>query len=78
MTLNGFKPGWTYPRFLIEGATVYIPYRIGDRPYALACRVLVACGDAGRVVNERRGIDRWLDRYEMAVRHDDPLVGGER
>lgn len=62
-----FKAGYSHPEYLTENMEVIIPYRHEGKLYGLICRVIVACGDSGRVVNERYKVDKWVDRYEMAV-----------
>lgn len=62
-----FRKGYTYPKYLTEGMEVIIPFIYNGQEYGLVCKVTVASGDAGRVVNDKYGVNKWVDRYEMAV-----------
>ncbi len=56
------------PPFLTEGMQVAVPHVVGEgdtRTTYCICTVENAAGDAGRVLNERRGIDKWVKRVDM-------------
>lgn len=59
------------PRWLWEGMKVMVHY---DATRCVRVTVVTACGDGGRVVNEKHGVDRWVllhDMYEV-VEEDVP------
>jgi hypothetical protein len=54
------------PRWLSDGMHVLAPWSRTDTHQLWArCKVHTAAGDAARVVNERRGIDRWLPLHSL-------------
>lgn len=61
---SGCLPDYPVPDWLYEGQEVIAPYQGAT---GVKCKVLVAAGDAARVVNEKRGIDRWYSRYALRV-----------
>jgi hypothetical protein len=75
-----WKEGYASPTFFNEGMEVWLPYRfpepetIIDPPAgrkAVRCKVLVAAGDMARVINEKYGIDTWVDLLDVAIKEDD-------
>jgi len=64
---------WTAPRWAEEGMEVLAPFATEDRPrQGLRCRVAVAAGYHARVVNEKRGFDRWFHLNDLRVPIGDP------
>lgn len=51
-----------------DGLTVWVRW---DAGHVLRCTVATAAGDALRVVNEGRGVDRWLPIGACYVREGD-------
>ena len=64
-----FGDGYVIPSFLDDGMEVFIRFVPPGVfvPVALKCTVLVAAGDAGRIVCEKYGIDRWVHRYNLRI-----------
>lgn len=58
--------GYRTPPYLTEGQEVLIPFRRDGKLYGLKCKVTIAAGDAGRVLNEKYGVDKWVQRDDMA------------
>lgn len=54
------------PAYVHDGQAVWIRWS-REKGTLLRCTVACACGDTARVVNEARGVDKW-------VRVDDLLV----
>ena len=66
------KKHWTYPRWVSDGETVWLRWdeRKGS---ALRCTVACAAGDHARVVNEDRGVDKWVRLTDdLVVPPEDP------
>lgn len=55
---------YTNPAFFDEGMTVYVQWNSTSR-VGVRCRVVTAMGDSARVVNEARGIDRIVSRWDV-------------
>lgn len=54
------------PRWLSDGMHVLAPWSHTETHQLWArCKVHTAAGDAARVVNEKRGIDRWLPLHAL-------------
>lgn len=62
------EPNFPIPDWLYQGQTVYVCYRYENRWVGLPCKVAVACGDTGRLVNEKYSYDRWVSRWDMRVK----------
>jgi len=65
LNLDAVNPDYPIPDYLHEGQEVYAPY---DEKSCIRCKVLVACGDAGRVVNEKYNFDKWFSRYHLRIK----------
>jgi len=69
------------PRWVSEGMKVFAPWALFCPPEARAqahehrtgvrCTVAVAAGHHARIVNETRGIDRWMHINDLYVAPDD-------
>ena len=73
---GNWAAGYRSPTYLTKDAEVIIPILHEGKWRGARCRVVVACGDAGRVVNEHHGIDKWVELEDMAVKDGDPLGRG--
>ncbi len=65
--------GYRNPTYIVKGAKVFIAFVHEGQLTGLPCRVEEACGDAGRVINEKYGVDKWIMLEDMGVKDDDPL-----
>lgn len=65
LNMDAVSPGYPIPDWLYEGQEVYTSF---DLKKVIKCRVLVAAGDAGRVVSENGEYDKWVDRYHLRVK----------
>lgn len=54
-----------------EGMTVWLPWN-REQQSVVRCKVLVAAGDHARIVNEKRGIERWFPLSTLYVEEGDP------
>ena len=68
------KPRYVEPRWCEDGMEVIAPFRLPEDPRVngVICRVACAAGNHARVVNEKRGIDRWYPLYDLRVLEGDP------
>jgi hypothetical protein len=56
---------WVEPDYVDEGMEVLAPY--DNKGTGVRCRVECAAGKHARVVNERRGIDKWFHLSDLRV-----------
>ncbi len=74
--MTHWAEGYRNPTYLVKDAKVIISFYHEGKLHGLICRVEVACGDCGRVVNEKYGVDKWVRLEDMAVRDGDELGRG--
>lgn len=72
---------WREPDWLSDGDDVWLP--VGrelesGKTRVVKCRVSIAAGNDARIVNEARGIDRWVPLRALLVGPDDPHHPNQR
>jgi hypothetical protein len=64
LNIDGVNPEYPIPDYLYEGQEVYAPF--GEK--CIKCKVINACGDAGRVFNKELNFDKWYSRYHLRIK----------
>jgi len=72
---------WREPDWLSTGDDAWLP--VGSdadsgKTRVVKCRVAIAAGDHARIVNEARGVDRWVNLAALLVGPDDPHHPNQR
>jgi len=64
LSTPAWREGWAPVEFFFEGQEVWTVWPRGGE-HAVRCHVAVAAGDSARIVNEARGINMWVDRWNV-------------
>lgn len=65
LNMDATTPNYPIPDWLYDGQEVYTSF---DLEKVVRCKVLVATGNAARVVSEDGKHDRWVDRYRLRIK----------